>query len=283
MICAAFEGFTRIEEGTMNNKRLNRFECRALLVLAMLPASGAMGAVVLGTDFGDGSFTDVNYGDPAATGLAYVTPILYAGGLIDSPTNIATTTLLSYGYSVSGLGSNRMEVTYSVTNDDTVDIASTFGELRFIVNVDPNGNLAADPAFGFNDTATVVWGAKTGGDPDNYQVAEFAFIGGLQDSIFANGGLNDTNTCPGGTCDVDFALQWNLTSLAPGEIWNITIGLADNGSRLSTRYLQAVSADGPATSLTFSGTASIVPIPPAVWLFGSGLIGLIGVARRKKT
>lgn len=26
---------------------------------------------------------------------------------------------------------------------------------------------------------------------------------------------------------------------------------------------------------------SVVPIPPAVWLFGSGLIGLIGVARRK--
>ncbi len=28
-------------------------------------------------------------------------------------------------------------------------------------------------------------------------------------------------------------------------------------------------------------TLSVVPIPPAVWLFGSGLLGLIGVARRK--
>ena len=27
---------------------------------------------------------------------------------------------------------------------------------------------------------------------------------------------------------------------------------------------------------------SQVPIPAAVWLFGSGLIGLVGVARRKK-
>jgi len=26
----------------------------------------------------------------------------------------------------------------------------------------------------------------------------------------------------------------------------------------------------------------VVPVPPAVWLFGSGLLGLIGVARRKK-
>ncbi|HHJ36602.1 MAG TPA: VPLPA-CTERM sorting domain-containing protein [Gammaproteobacteria bacterium] len=29
------------------------------------------------------------------------------------------------------------------------------------------------------------------------------------------------------------------------------------------------------------GTA-VVPIPAAVWLFGSGLIGLIGLTRRKK-
>jgi len=41
------------------------------------------------------------------------------------------------------------------------------------------------------------------------------------------------------------------------------------------------------TNITFSGDAvlssvTVVPIPQAVWLFGSGLIGLIGVARRKR-
>lgn len=30
-------------------------------------------------------------------------------------------------------------------------------------------------------------------------------------------------------------------------------------------------------------TQSLVPVPAAVWLFGSGLLGLIGIARRKKT
>lgn len=37
-------------------------------------------------------------------------------------------------------------------------------------------------------------------------------------------------------------------------------------------------------STVLSGTAapSIVPVPAAVWLFGSGLLGLIGLARRKK-
>jgi len=31
-----------------------------------------------------------------------------------------------------------------------------------------------------------------------------------------------------------------------------------------------------------SFTTTVVPVPAAVWLFGSGLIGLVGVARRKR-
>jgi len=30
-------------------------------------------------------------------------------------------------------------------------------------------------------------------------------------------------------------------------------------------------------------TTSVVPVPAAAWLFGSGLLGLVGVARRKKS
>ena len=33
---------------------------------------------------------------------------------------------------------------------------------------------------------------------------------------------------------------------------------------------------------TLQGSWSVVPVPGAVWLFGSGLIGLIGIARRKE-
>jgi len=36
----------------------------------------------------------------------------------------------------------------------------------------------------------------------------------------------------------------------------------------------------PAVDVTYVG-GTVVPVPAAVWLFGSGLIGLVGVARRK--
>jgi hypothetical protein len=39
---------------------------------------------------------------------------------------------------------------------------------------------------------------------------------------------------------------------------------------------------GFAFTTTDTLTESSVPIPAAVWLIGSGLIGLIGIARRKK-
>jgi len=36
--------------------------------------------------------------------------------------------------------------------------------------------------------------------------------------------------------------------------------------------------------VTFSNLMiTAVPIPPAIWLFGSGLIGLIGIAKRRKS
>jgi len=43
-------------------------------------------------------------------------------------------------------------------------------------------------------------------------------------------------------------------------------------------YAREVVIDG----ITVSGP-TVIPVPAAVWLFGSGLLGLVGIARRKKT
>jgi hypothetical protein len=46
-------------------------------------------------------------------------------------------------------------------------------------------------------------------------------------------------------------------------------------------YLLVTNSLGPSGSTGEIFKISAVPIPAAVWLFGSGLVGLAGVARRR--
>jgi hypothetical protein len=63
-------------------------------------------------------------------------------------------------------------------------------------------------------------------------------------------------------------------------------GVTGNGGTgvVQSYILGSVALDATG-KLTFTGNSSTtpVPIPAAVWLFGSGLMGLVGVSRRRKT
>jgi len=69
---------------------------------------------------------------------------------------------------------------------------------------------------------------------------------------------------------------WSATEYAPTptDAWffDMNDGYQLVNNKTSNYYAWAVQ----------SGDVSAVPVPAAVWLFGSGLLGLIGVARRKK-
>ncbi len=70
-------------------------------------------------------------------------------------------------------------------------------------------------------------------------------------------------------------------TLDPGDEFFVWAGLEAGGVR--DGYGDAFST----LSMSFSNdsgiTPNIIPVPAAIWLFGSGLIGLIGIARRKQT
>ena len=107
----------------------------------------------------------------------------------------------------------------------------------------------------------------------------------------------------GNTATIDFsgwswafngaAASFNLGSGSWGSnpdgiaeiICNVDCG---NGDTYTLYYTATVPTDEPNDfggfeyQLHLTGTVSTVPIPAAVWLFGSGFIGLIGVARQKK-
>lgn len=54
--------------------------------------------------------------------------------------------------------------------------------------------------------------------------------------------------------------------------FNFSVGSQGSSQKSSGLYTWAV----------YAGNVSPIPIPAAVWLFSSGIIGLIGIARRKK-
>ena len=49
-----------------------------------------------------------------------------------------------------------------------------------------------------------------------------------------------------------------------------------------TSNYEVFFSNGISDVFTFDATPTVIPVPAAVWLFGSGLIGLAGIARRKK-
>jgi hypothetical protein len=62
-------------------------------------------------------------------------------------------------------------------------------------------------------------------------------------------------------------------------IYAMNIHLADYFSGSFTGVQLDISGSSAAPSIV--GTTAVVPVPAAVWLFGSGLVGLAGIARKR--
>ncbi len=74
----------------------------------------------------------------------------------------------------------------------------------------------------------------------------------------------------------------------PDGVAEVICGIdCGNGDSYALYYTATVPAGEPngyagfTYELSLNGAVSAVPVPAAVWLFGSGLLGLIGIARRK--
>lgn len=86
-----------------------------------------------------------------------------------------------------------------------------------------------------------------------------------------------TNTGP--FSNVQSNVYWSATEYAPDTIyaWIVATssGVQTYGDKPNNNYTWFVHSGDVGAAV------SSVPVPAAVWLFGSGLLGLIGVARRK--
>ena len=108
-------------------------------------------------------------------------------------------------------------------------------------------------------------------------VTDFGYVFSTPDRLYARGfyGLIDEcaidSSCHGG---IDIDIDSFGTAIAGYQY--ASFGWSDVSTNAPTWHKD----DSTGRIGSFLVKASVVPIPSAVWLFGSGLIGLIGLARR---
>jgi hypothetical protein len=119
-----------------------------------------------------------------------------------------------------------------------------------------------------------------------------SYLNGLQNDI-ANGGLTallssketgsatDTTVSSGAQSKYNFFGASDLASTGSA----ITLfGFTGNNSGPLQSYIlgSATLSSSGVLSINPNGSTAPVPLPAAVWLFGSGVMGLVGVSRRRK-
>jgi len=161
-----------------------------------------------------------------------------------------------------------------------------------------NGNIFTF-RVDYTPGTTVLGAADAQGYYDSIGTQQ-TFWGGLAYATLFDAGFGtySYNVANGGEWDIDFqADHVTWTQLGNGFVDDTATGATDHGFNPTfalyfkpgtTLGLMPSEVTGfDVTGLAVSSTGMVlsaapaVPVPAAAWLFGSGLIGLIGVARRK--
>ena len=97
-------------------------------------------------------------------------------------------------------------------------------------------------------------------------------------------GIIGTTASAGGTNLNLYTVGLPMSPASVGTTAYTLYGLTSTGStggQMLSYSLGSATFDG--TTLTFTGNGSAVPLPAAAWLFGSGLLGLLGIGRRRQS
>lgn len=144
--------------------------------------------------------------------------------------------------------------TYAATG--TLTDSGTFGSMT---SVDPfyGQHWTADAVAYFDTTGANNWAGSAGAD----------------------GSWSFNFTLTAGQAAWGTLFEWNMnTNIAVLTVMDCSSGTTCSGVSGYPMQNGPFSGSNP----IFNGTVSAVPVPAAVWLMGSGLVGLVGVARRRK-
>ncbi len=125
--------------------------------------------------------------------------------------------------------------------------------------------------YGFAPTTT---DGTDGGwrDGSNTPVSEMGHMYYVTLGNQTSGGLPNT----GPFSDLRSFVYFTDTDFEPGVAWSFHFGLG------GLQYDDDKGDDNYAWAVRSGDVPAVVPLPTAVWLLGGGLIGLLGLARRKR-
>lgn len=177
-------------------------------------------------------------------------------------------------YDVSGLFSVYDPTSTLIADESNTPVTGSYNDVTGIMSlssVQPffgqnwiaDGDIITTP--GLYDIDTIEGGLITG-----IEVAEGQWFGHL---------LFDW----GPSMDTDLVLVWDVTHQLDGSIELVSTDVISDFFPMGSGAPGHPTIEGPTVGFSYSFDLLLtpVPVPAAAWLFGSGLLGLIGVARRK--
>ncbi len=220
------------------------------------------------------------------------------GGKIQVNSNADITTTGAIGVSNGGeleINNNASMSGSNLTMDATATL-ETIGNNTLSLSGDLSFAMTNEAQWLFDDASTLEMAGGTGAAVGNWAAWSSLEIGGFD---IGTDPLNHVGDPSG------FSNNFDLAELVIGADAHVFLSdIWDNGNRNGTfgaeeaLYVDTLMFADASALLNLNGLhiyyknligntdqiidQTVVPVPAAVWLFGSGLIGLIGIARRKK-
>jgi hypothetical protein len=204
-------------------------------------------------------------------------------------------------------GTTKTAVVTDGTSNATLSSVSKFSGFLWVAK---NINIYASGTYVFDTTcAPGNPSCGTGTAAQKYTLTVPAgYLGGHM--LFDWGAANTSTACGVANCNIDVIQLWKVTAsweatgagqpfcgelgatatpatcranVANGNTRNTVWSLVSVDTNQDADALHGTKMiDGPFIGSSANFNVQAVPVPAAVWLMGSGLLGLVGVARRKK-
>lgn len=279
---------------------MNPMMKKTVIASGVAMAFGASSAYAMGVNdiYGDASFTtdSANFtmlagnggvvggtnnvvmtwdGDAFTASSDYTGPGSYANVTASSTAPFFGHSWTAHDIQVFTPGSYSFDVTVGGGNPETGTLSATVGtgQVGMHMLFDWNGNLNIDVFVVAQPSS--IFGSGLLNSTQTNKTGDFkcssSFTGTIVQNCLFDGG-------PYGSAGQPTPSQvWMLASIDPDGDGVMGIPMAANGP------FAGFNANFQATMGGIADVSDIpVPIPAAVWLFGSGLLGLVGIARRKK-